>query len=214
MMILKEKIVMSSRQKFKTAHVILAAGSSSRMGTPKQLLSWNGTTLLGHAIQEALRVNKSSVFVILGAHHDLIYEQIHHFPVTIIKNPGWKIGMGSSIQVAIQTIMQLKLTCSAVLVSLVDQPLIDRTHFENLISVFDKNAKCIVATDLGNRIGAPAIFSTHYFDELSNLTSDYGARYIIEKYHNEIKIVSGFHKGIDIDTQQEYLALVQGKNSL
>ncbi|GAA4279000.1 nucleotidyltransferase family protein [Aquimarina mytili] len=212
-MIIKEKVDMSSHQKLKVAHVILAAGNSSRMGEPKQLLPWKGTTLIGHAIQEALRIEDVSVFVVLGAYYDSIYERIHHFPITIIKNEDWKKGMGSSIQVAIKTIIQEKLMFDAVLVSLVDQPLIDTTHFKNLISEFETNSKYIVATDLKDKLGAPAIFPKYYFDELSYLKSDYGARYIIKKYKKETKSVSAFHKGIDIDTKKEYNTLVQGKLS-
>ncbi len=202
---------MPSLQEPKIAQIILAAGTSSRMGEPKQLLPWHQTTLIGHAIQEALKTETSSVFVVLGAYYDLIYEQVHHFPITILENPNWEMGMGSSIRFGVKTAIQDKLTFDAVLISLVDQPLIDAIHFEALISKYKENPESIVATNLGKRIGAPGIFPASYFDELAMLKSDYGARYIIEKYKDKTKVITATDKGVDVDTMKEYQDLVQGK---
>ncbi|MEW7291755.1 nucleotidyltransferase family protein [Aquimarina sp. 2304DJ70-9] len=207
----KGKVLMSSLQEPKIAQIILAAGASSRMGEPKQLLPWHGTTLIGHAIKEALQVETSSVFVVLGAYYDLIYKEVCNFPVTILEHPNWKMGMGSSIRFGVKTATQDKLTFDAVLISLIDQPLIDAVHLEALISKYNANPESIVATDLGGRTGAPAIFPASCFDELSMLKSDYGARYIIEKHKDKTKVVTASGKGVDLDTKKEYQALVQGK---
>ena len=68
------------------AIVILAAGASKRMGSPKQLLKWGNESLLTHAINKALNVKNSEVIVVLGANHGSIQKEIEQFPITILKN--------------------------------------------------------------------------------------------------------------------------------
>ncbi len=204
---------MSSQQRPKIAQLILAAGASSRMGAPKQLLPWKDTTLIGHAITQSLAIEEVSTFVVLGAHYELIYNQINKFPVTILNNVNWQSGMGSSIQIGVKTILAHDLSFDAVLISLIDQPLIKLTDYNALITKFIANTNPIVASDLGSRIGVPAIFSKDIFMELMQLEEDYGARYIIKKYINQIKTISIVEKGIDIDTKQQYQKIIDNKFS-
>ena len=84
------------------AIVILAAGTSSRLGSPKQLLIFNNKTLLQHAIDTALNTGCKNVMVVLGAHFDLIKNQLTHQPVQVIENKDWQEGMASSIRYALK----------------------------------------------------------------------------------------------------------------
>ncbi|GAA4271875.1 nucleotidyltransferase family protein [Aquimarina gracilis] len=199
---------MSSLQNPKIAQLILAAGASNRMGEPKQLLPWKNTTLIDHAISQSLVMKEVSTYVVLGAYYDSIYRQISQLPVTVINNPDWERGMGSSIQVGIKAILKDIPTLDAALISLIDQPLIPATHYKDLITSFAKNNVPIVASDLGNRIGVPAIFSKRVFKELVELKEDYGARFIIKKYLKAIKTIPLTDQGIDIDTQEQYQKIV------
>jgi len=201
-------------QKPKIAHIILAAGTSSRMGSPKQLLPWNDTTLIGHTIQEALKLENTTVFVVLGAYYELIYQKVHHFSVNILENLNWEKGMGSSICAGVCAVMQDESTYNAVLISLADQPLLDHNHYELLISELIKNPNSIIATNLGKRIGVPGIFPACYFDELSQLNSDYGARYIIANNKDKTIAISARSKEADIDTMQEYRAMIKGRSHM
>ncbi len=198
----------------KIAHLILAAGSSTRMGEPKQLLPWGETTLIGHAILQSLELKEITTHVVLGANYDLIHKRINQFPITIIRNPNWQTGMGSSICFGIKHIKQDELSYDAVLISLIDQPLIDTNHLEILITQFRNESTTIVASDLGNRVGVPAIFSSTIFDELERLEEDFGAKYIIKKHINEVKVVSAISKSIDVDTMKQYKELIQTKFSI
>ncbi len=195
----------------KIAHLILAAGSSSRMEEPKQLLPWGDTTLIGHAIQQSLALEEVTTYVILGAYFDLINMQINHFPIEILKNSDWQSGMGSSISSGVKTIMKDKVTYNAALITVVDQPLIDTVHLNALLTEFKKTPNDIVATDLGERVGVPAIIPKKYFEELSQLKADHGARYIIAAYKNEVKTITALDKGVDIDTVEQYETLFQSK---
>lgn len=199
--------------KLKITQLILAAGSSSRMGEPKQVLPWHNTTLIGHAIERALLIEETSIYVVLGAHYDTVYKEICHFPVTILKNAEWQSGMGSTIRSGIEAIQQDKLSCDGVLISLVDQPLLDTTHFNALVTQFSKAPSVITATDLGSGIGVPAIIPSQYFCELLQLQSDFGARYIIKKHIDHINTVDALGKGVDIDTIAQYYAITKNNFS-
>jgi molybdenum cofactor cytidylyltransferase len=88
----------------KIAIIILAAGTSSRLGSPKQLLTFNGKTLLRHAVDAALGTGCQSVFVILGANIEVLREELKDKPITIVENSGWKEGMASSIRCGLENI--------------------------------------------------------------------------------------------------------------
>jgi len=90
------------------AVVILAAGASKRMHSPKQLLSWDKNTLIAHAIETALKLEVKEVIVVLGANYQFIEQEIKHYPITILNNKDWALGLGKSLACA--TIYLLKQT--------------------------------------------------------------------------------------------------------
>ncbi len=195
---------MSPLQNPKIAQLILAAGASTRMGEPKQLLPWQDTTLIGHAINQSQTLENTDTFVVLGAYYELIQREINHFSTTILRNMDWKLGMGSSIRYGVKNILDNKDSFDAILISLIDQPLIEISHYQMLIDNFLKNPESIVASNLHDRVGVPAIFPKSIFEELMMLKQDYGARYIIQKYEKQVKAIPLADQGIDIDTKQQY----------
>jgi len=188
----------------KIAMVILAAGESKRMRTIKQVLPWKKTTLLGHIIDEGLNSNIDEVFVVLGANSESILKKIDPTNITIIKNRNWQEGMGTSIACAMHYFTNKSLHFDAALIALSDQPLIDSKHFNMLISnLFDDNIN-IVATQIKNRIGVPAVFDSKYFDALSKLNKDYGARKILSSSSDDILSINTEERTADIDTMEAY----------
>ena len=181
------------------------------MGQPKQLLPWQGGTLLSHAIEKSLQLKQLKTFVILGAHFQTIKKEIAHFPITIIHNKDWDSGMGTSIRSAITYFLGNSLHFKAVLITLVDQPLIDVVHMGNLLSEFSKNKDMIIATIIKKKVGVPAIFPSSCFVELADLTEDYGARYILRKYKHMVISIEGEDKVEDIDTIEQYQSLLDRK---
>ena len=85
--------------------LLLAAGSSSRMGQPKQLLPWGDQTLIGHQIQKLIKTGHP-VHVVIGSNSELILPVIEKFPANILINKDWELGMGSSISFGIKQIIQ------------------------------------------------------------------------------------------------------------
>ncbi|NER11859.1 NTP transferase domain-containing protein [Leptobacterium flavescens] len=188
----------------KIAITILAAGASSRMGTPKQLLAWGKTTLLGHSIETALNSQALEVLVVLGANADLIEAGIRADSVRILKNEQWETGLGSSIACCVDYLKQSSSDTDGLLIMLADQPLINPGHLNTLIGKFNKGKRQIIATSYREKAGVPALFDREYFEELSALGNDYGARDIIRKHSKDLLTVRADSLITDIDTKENY----------
>lgn len=154
-----------------------------------------------------MQLRTLTTFVVLGAYFEIIQKEIKHFPVEILHNTNWELGMGASISFGIEHIVKNEKNVEAVLITLVDQPLIDEEHLNSLISKFNKNQEAIIATSMKDQIGVPAIFSKRYFKELLALNEDYGARQIIKEYKDLIIAIDGKDKTYDIDTKEQYKRL-------
>lgn len=188
----------------KIISIILAAGASKRMGAIKQLLPWGNSTLSGHAIEQALKSETSEVYVVLGAHYKQIKKKIENYPVTIIKNENWESGMGTSISVAVNYILNKNITADGLMIMLSDQPLINYVHLNTLIGIFKENeCNSVTAALYGHKNGVPAIFPKACFKHLSQLNQDFGARNIL---NSSIPVLSTKfeQKNLDLDTEKEY----------
>ena len=182
--------------------LILAAGASTRMdGEIKQLLPWGDSTLLENAVQQAKEVS-NNVYVVLGAHMNEILETIS-IDAHIISNMHWESGMGSSISSGLNSILE-KENPDALLIMVADQPLIDAAFLSQLSQDFIKNECKITATAYKNGAGVPAIFESSLFSELQNLRYDFGARKIIKKHNESVRLIDAGGKEIDIDTKEKY----------
>jgi molybdenum cofactor cytidylyltransferase len=194
------------------AIVILAAGGSKRMGSPKQLLKWGDQTLIEHSIEEAQGVNPKSVLVVLGANFNLIKNHIPDLQITIINNPHWEQGLGTSIAIAVEYLQSSKSRVDGLLVTLCDQPLITSDYLGFLLSKFQSGKNQIFATSYGDgKHGVPALFDKVYFNELMGLRDDQGARDILKRQANNVIGVTPPESNVDLDTKEDYANLYQLK---
>jgi molybdenum cofactor cytidylyltransferase len=193
------------------AILILAAGSSSRMGEPKQLLSIKNTTLLGYSIEQAKQSNANKVFCVLGANAEAIEQSIKKYIIEIINNSNYQNGLSSSIKVGIQHI-EVK-HFDAVLIMLADQPKVDSNYLNTLIRAFEKNLTQISASSYSGNIGVPAVFPKFYFEQLKNLKGDKGARELLNSHKNAVILFKNNHL-IDIDTKQDYDDLLKSMENI
>lgn len=189
--------------------IILAAGASNRMGEIKQLLPWKNYNLINHVISSGIKASLKSIYVVLGARANEIEESLIFENIKIITNPSWKEGMGVSLASAIHYLLKNKLTYDAILIALVDQPLIEVKHYKELICNYINSDKNIVATQINSRAGVPAILNSKYFKELSELKGDYGAREIIASNRNDVLLLKPLGQVVDIDTLDTYTVLYQ-----
>ncbi len=193
---------MPAKNTITIAGLLLAAGSSSRMGKPKQLLPWKDTTLLGHAIQQLQKVLKD-LFVVLGANTEEILASLADSPVLPIHNPEWKKGMGTSIAKGVYHLSNTS-DFDAVLVVLADQPLLESAYYEKMMAHFRKGTHSIIATNYGERCGVPAIFDRSFFSALQELDADFGAKSLIKKHRKKVFCLDAEGKELDVDTPERY----------
>ncbi|RYE20272.1 MAG: nucleotidyltransferase family protein [Sphingobacteriaceae bacterium] len=196
------------------AVVVLAAGSSSRLGKPKQLLHYQQETLIKRVVKTALQITAENVFVVTGFLHEELIDELKEQPVKFIQNKSWKEGMGSSIQTGISAILKSEKAdkINAVLFLLSDQPLINFDHLDKLIQQFylDKNST-IAATAYAETQGVPAVFDRSLFPEIQQLSGSGGAGSLFKKYHQNLTTVLFEQAAIDIDTEADYLHLIQAE---
>ncbi|MDV7138828.1 nucleotidyltransferase family protein [Maribacter sp. TH_r10] len=197
------------------AIVILAAGESSRMQQPKQLLPWGETTLLGQAIETAKTSSAHEVFVVLGANSEMILRQIDRTQINIVLNDNWKKGMGSSISCAVKELIQSKKQFDGLLFMLCDQPFIDTAYLNTMISTFIDEYNDIVATAYENGNGVPVLYDQRFIPDLEKLDGIVGAKEILLKNTQSTTNLKPKGKEIDLDTYEEYLYyLKQSKKSV
>ncbi len=179
--------------------IILAAGSSSRLGKPKQNLIFQGSTLLQRSIKAALAADCRQIAVVLGANAAVIEPTIVNQPVQIILNADWEKGMSSSISSGLSALLKTNSQLQSVILMLCDQPFADSSIINQLIQS-SANNKQLVACNYNGTIGVPALFDKSYFNELLALQGNEGAKNLLLKYSNELHIVPFPLGMIDIDT--------------
>jgi molybdenum cofactor cytidylyltransferase len=185
-----------------TGIIILAAGSSSRLGEPKQNLVYKGKTLLQNAIDTAISSLCKPVIIVLGANADVTKATIENLPVNILKNEFWQEGMASSIRLGITELKKIEPKASSVILMLCDQPFVDTSLINKLVQ--SQSEKGIVASAYNDTIGVPVLFDELYFEELLQLKGQEGAKTLLLKYPDDIVMI-GFHLGsVDIDTIEDY----------
>ncbi|MHC0442447.1 nucleotidyltransferase family protein [Flavobacterium sp. 3-210] len=199
---------MEHKNQNKTGIVILAAGNSSRLGQPKQLLGYKDSTLLKNTIGEASLVPNAKIIVVTGANNQLIEEELDPSKISISFNPDWESGMASSIVNGLQKLLTLYPDYENCIFAVCDQPYVSSLIFENLIQEHYKTEKGIIASAYSETLGTPVLFYKKYFAELLELKGQEGAKKIISKFSDDVVSVS-FEKGnIDIDTEDDYNKLM------
>lgn len=193
--------------KSKIAVLILAAGASTRMGSPKQLLPWGNTTLLGNAIRQFKNLHVHC-FVVLGANNKEISNRLSGLDVSVIINKNWEDGIGRSISYGLKEILS-KDSFSHILIALGDQPLIGSQQIQVLIDQSELYANKIIANQYSSGFGVPAIFPNQYFEELIKLTGDAGAKKLLMHFQNNVVGVDSDIELIDVDTPEEYNSLIK-----
>jgi molybdenum cofactor cytidylyltransferase len=182
---------------YRFAVVILAAGGSSRLGRPKQLLAFGNKTLVEHAADTALASGAAQVIVVVGAEADAVREKLSGLPVKIATNDEWSNGMGTSIRCGLGA-LNPEIEC--VVLSLCDQPHVTSDLLRDLANRQIESGVPIVASSYDGVGGVPAAFGFALFPKLSSLQGDSGARDLIRNSTIPVATVAFTGGSIDIDT--------------
>ncbi len=196
-----------------TGLILLAAGASTRLGQPKQLLEYEGQTLIKHAIDTALQVIPTPLIVVLGANAELLKNEISSSKVHIVNNPNWEEGMSSSIRCGLHTLLKISPAIDNVILMVCDQPYVSASLIKSLIAEREQALKGIIACTYKNTLGTPVLLNKKYFSQLLNLNGAEGAKKLIKKFPDDVSTISFPLGFIDIDTAEEYEQLINNSFS-
>jgi len=184
--------------------VVLAAGGSSRFGSPKQLVRVQGHALLTRAVANAVEIAGHGVTVVLGAHAAELTALLRHSSASVIVNRDWQEGIASSIRAAVA---RLPAGCDGVLLTLADQAAVTVDDLARLIAAWRGNSRSIAAARYDGTTGVPAIFPRADFAALAALRGDRGARDLLRRNADRTIAVAVANASIDIDTPEDLLRL-------
>jgi molybdenum cofactor cytidylyltransferase len=208
-----------------TGAVILAAGGSTRMGQPKQLLPFQGQPLLRHIASRVLESACRPVIVVLGRDADACRDALAGLPVICVDNPDWPTGMASSVRAGLAAIDETAApalgahgssaasavapspspspSCALVLLTC-DQPFIRAAFLDRLIQRQAETGRAMVAASHDGLPGVPALFTRTLFPRLRGLTGDQGARVLLREPGADVTLESEPDVAIDLDTPADY----------
>ncbi len=185
----------------KTGVILLAAGSSSRLGRPKQLINYQGKTLLQHSIEAARHSAADDLIVVLGSNADLIQTHIESKEVSVLVHAHWKDGMSSSMQCGLRHLIETRQVDQVVLM-LCDQPFVHQGLLDQLMLDKQTSGKGIIACSYAGTVGVPALFDQKYFSELLALKGTEGAKKVILNHQEDTFLVDFPLGAVDLDTEE------------
>lgn len=183
---------------------ILAAGPSTRFGSPKQLVRIAGTPVLHQAIANASLVAGHSIAVILGAHAGDIGLALRQSAVSLVVNRAWEEGLASSIRSAVHSAPP---GCEGLMLLLADQVAITGEDLKGLYAAWRRHPVLIAAALYGGAPGLPAIFPRWTFTDLLDLRGNRDARLVIRRNVDQVVRVPMQNAAVDLDTPEDLLEI-------
>jgi molybdenum cofactor cytidylyltransferase len=189
--------------------VVLAAGSSSRMGSPKQTLQFRGESLLKRAAQAALGAGCYPVIVVTGAHSNLSRRELEGLDVREVLNTSWETGMASSVRAGVEGIISTDRDADAAVLLLCDQPHVTADVIYGLVAAYRSTGSPIIASTYGGTFGVPALFNRTLFAELTRLEGMSGAKEVIKRHCAEAHFLPFQDGEVDVDTLDDFSRLIE-----
>jgi len=188
--------------------ILLAAGESSRLGTPKQLLMYKDKNLMQHTIDITRKLSLETV-VVLGAFKEEILAQINVYEANVVENVAWNEGLASSIRCGLSEVIKTNAETEAVILVLCDQPFLSIEILKEIIDKYHSSGKPIVHCSYGDASGPPTLFHKSLFPYLMELKGGQGAKKVVDMFSDQVTYID-FPKGkFDIDTLADYHQLIQ-----
>ncbi len=188
----------------RVAGVILAAGKSTRMKRPKQLLEWQGQPFVRVAAAKAFKAGLDPVVVVTGAYREMVVQAVDDLPVKLVHNPLWKAGQSTSVKTGVDSLPE---EIGAVIIFLIDQPKIPISFIQTMIDTHARTLAPIIAPLVDYQRNNPVMFDRVTFKDFSGIEGDVGGRQIFSKH--QITWVPWVDSSafIDVDTIEDYKKL-------
>lgn len=189
--------------------LILAAGEGKRMGRVKQLVPYKGKTFIAHTLDSALSLGAAKIYIVLGAHLDLIKPVVSPYPVEVIENRSWSEGMGRSLATGVQHILSAGNKDRGLLVLLIDQPdmMMDEHYLPKLVKRWKAEASQVFATKYGHRFGVPSLFPAGVVARLLECRGDRGAGWLLNGGDLEVEGLEAGNLVHDFDKEGDLRGL-------
>lgn len=192
----------------KTGIIILAGGPSLRLGKPKQLLMYQGKTLVERISSAARKANLFPIIVVTGANSKATAKVLTREKVEIMYNDQWPSGMASGIVAGLLKILEMDMAAESVIIAVCDQPFVSTGLFTEMIKIKAEKRKGIVGSAYAGTVGTPVLFGKTYFEKLLLLKGDEGAKKLLKAHAPDLVSVPFDQGSIDIDTEQDYKQLL------
>jgi molybdenum cofactor cytidylyltransferase len=176
------------------ATVILSGGESRRMGTPKSLIPYRGTTFVEHLLEVTRHARVGVTRIVVGAHADEIRDKLRAHAAEIVTNVDWAKGQLSSIQAAIRSLPEGG--TAGLILCPVDHPIVSAALVAQIIKEFDSSGRAIVLPTYQGRRGHPVIFRASLYAELLAASAEVGARQVVWAHANDILEVATKEEGV------------------
>ncbi len=190
------------------AIILLAAGESSRLGTPKQLLMYKGKNLMQHTIDMTETLGMDTV-IVLGAFSDQILYYVDTYGAKVAQNMDWHEGLASSVRCGLEHVLMMNTDTEAVILVLCDQPLLTVDILHQVIDTYHVSSLPIVHCNYGEASGPPTLFHKSLFPYLMELKGHEGAKKVVNTFPEKVALVDFPDGKWDIDTPADYQLLLQ-----
>jgi molybdenum cofactor cytidylyltransferase len=183
--------------------VILAAGESKRMGSPKMLLPFSSSTMIECVITNVAKSDVDKIIIVLGAEREPLIQLADKLHIEYCYNENYRKGMLSSVQCGLKNLPSV---CKATLVFQGDQPLITSDTINVVINAFSSSEKGIVIPVYKKKRGHPILIDMKYRNEIDKLSPDEGLRSLADRFPADVLEVDTAESGIlrDFDTYEQY----------
>lgn len=197
----------------KIGAIVLAAGGSSRFGRPKQLIEFEGKTLLRRVIEAGYDADCSTVIVVTGSNEIQARRELQSTRATVVHNENWQSGIASSIRAGVQHLIDQAPDIEAAVLMACDQPFVTACTIRDLVAMRRRTNQAIVASSYANTLGVPALFDRSCFGELLELDGDSGAKSVIVRDRGRVAEFPFPDGKIDIDTVEDWQRLKKSESN-
>jgi molybdenum cofactor cytidylyltransferase len=202
---------MSDRRSTPVAGILLAAGTSSRMGNNKLLFELNGESVLRGAARRALAGGLSPLFVVLGHQEEEARRELDGLPCRIVVNPSYEQGINSSLKAGVAA---LPADTQAAMVMLADMPFVTAEMIAGLIDRYRSSEAPLVISDYEGVNAPPMLYDRVLFGELQAMTGEGCGRQVVKQHRHEAEVLPWPATALaDLDVPEDYERLKTGQPS-